>query len=90
MAKLNMVQAINLALREEMERDESVVLLGEDIGPDEGVFRVTAGLWKQFGDRRVMDTPLAESAIVGTAIGMALAGLRPVAGGRAGSRISDA
>jgi pyruvate dehydrogenase E1 component beta subunit len=74
-----MVQAINLALHEEMERDESVVLLGEDIGPDEGVFRVTAGLWKKFGARRVLDTPLAESGIVGAAIGMALGGLRPVA-----------
>lgn len=79
MAKLNMVQALNLALHEEMERDESVVLLGEDIGPDEGVFRVTAGLWKKYGDRRVMDTPLAESGIVGAAIGMAIAGLKPVA-----------
>lgn len=79
MAKLNMVQAINLALDEEMEQDETVVLLGEDIGPDEGVFRVTAGLWKKYGERRVIDTPLAESAIVGTAIGMALGGLRPVA-----------
>jgi len=79
MAKLNMVQAINLALKEAMTEDPKVVLLGEDIGPDEGVFRVTAGLWKEFGDTRVMDTPLAESAIVGTAIGMAIAGLRPVA-----------
>lgn len=79
MPKLTLVQAINLALHEEMERDDSVVLLGEDIGPDEGVFRVTAGLWKKYGDRRVIDTPLAESGIVGTATGMALAGLRPVA-----------
>jgi pyruvate dehydrogenase E1 component beta subunit len=79
MPELTLVQAINRALHEEMERDDSVVLLGEDIGPDEGVFRVTAGLWKKYGDRRVIDTPLAESGIVGTATGMALAGLRPVA-----------
>jgi len=79
MPKLTMVQAINLALREEMARDEQVVLLGEDIGVDGGVFRVTDGLLDQFGPGRVMDTPLAESAILGSAIGMALAGLRPVA-----------
>jgi pyruvate dehydrogenase E1 component beta subunit len=73
-----MVQAINLALRQEMEKDERVVLLGEDIGLDEGVFRVTEGLLAQFGEERVVDTPLAESAIVGMSIGMALYGLRPV------------
>ncbi|MCA9521563.1 MAG: alpha-ketoacid dehydrogenase subunit beta [Myxococcales bacterium] len=78
MAKLNMVQALTLAMDQEMERDPAVVLLGEDIGPDEGVFRVTAGLWQKYGDERVIDTPLAESAIVGTSIGMAFAGLRPV------------
>jgi pyruvate dehydrogenase E1 component beta subunit len=78
MAKMTMVQAINLALRQEMERDDRVVLLGEDIGLDEGVFRVTAGLLATFGERRVVDTPLAESAIVGMSIGMALMGLRPV------------
>lgn len=77
--KLTMVEAINLALRQEMERDDQVVLLGEDIGVNEGVFRVTAGLHKAFGGERVIDTPLAESGIVGAAIGMALAGLRPVA-----------
>ena len=75
----NMVQAINLALREEMERDDRVVLLGEDVGKDGGVFRVTDGLLEIFGEQRVIDTPLAESGIVGTAIGMALYGLRPVA-----------
>ena len=74
-----MVQAINLALREEMERDDRVVLLGEDVGKDGGVFRVTDGLLEIFGEQRVIDTPLAESGIVGAAIGMALYGLRPVA-----------
>ncbi len=78
MAKLNMVQAINLALEQEMEKDENVVVLGEDVGLDEGVFRVTVGLISKFGERRVMDTPLAESGIIGTSIGMAMAGLRPV------------
>ncbi len=79
MPKLTMVQALNLALRQEMEHDDKVLLLGEDIGPDGGVFRVTDGLHAQFGDRRVIDTPLAESGIIGTAIGMAMAGLKPVA-----------
>jgi len=79
MAKLNMVEAINLALREEMERDKSVVILGEDVGREGGVFRVTDGLQKKFGADRVIDTPLAESGIAGTALGMAMNGLRPVA-----------
>lgn len=79
MPKLNMVQAINLALKEEMQRDSSVVILGEDVGKDGGVFRVTEGLWEQFGHERVIDTPLAESGIVGAAIGMAVYGLKPVA-----------
>jgi len=78
MLKLNMVQAINLGLEQEMAKDKSVVLLGEDIGVDGGVFRVTDGLIDKFGEDRVIDTPLAESGIIGTAIGMALAGLRPV------------
>jgi len=78
-AKMTMVQAINLALTQEMAKDERVVVLGEDVGVNEGVFRVTAGLHKAYGDARVVDTPLAESAILGTAVGMALAGLRPVA-----------
>ncbi|MBU1699689.1 MAG: alpha-ketoacid dehydrogenase subunit beta [Candidatus Eisenbacteria bacterium] len=78
MAKLNMVQAINLALETEMAKDESVIVLGEDVGRDEGVFRVTAGLLEKFGESRVIDTPLAESAIIGTSIGMALAGMKPV------------
>ncbi len=79
MPKLNMVQAINLALKEEMQRDKNVVLLGEDVGRDGGVFRVSEGLLEQFGPERVIDTPLAESGIVGAAIGMAVYGLRPVA-----------
>ena len=79
MPTLNMVQAINLALKEEMQRDKNVVLLGEDVGKDGGVFRVTEGLLEQFGSERVMDTPLAESVIAGAAIGMALYGLKPVA-----------
>lgn len=78
MAKLTMVQALNLALRQEMEKDDSVIILGEDVGLDGGVFRVTDGLIDQFGENRVVDTPLAESAIVGMSIGMAAYGLKPV------------
>ena len=76
--KMTMVQAINLALMQEMERDDDVLVLGEDIGVDGGVFRVTDGLLAKFGDQRVIDTPLAEGAIVGMAIGMAIYGLKPV------------
>lgn len=79
MAKRNMVEAINRGLREEMERDPSVMVLGEDVGKEGGVFRVTEGLQAKFGPERVVDTPLAESAIVGTAFGLAVKGLRPVA-----------
>ena len=79
MPKLNMVQAINLGLAQEMANDESVIVLGEDVGVDGGVFRVTDGLLDRFGPERVIDTPLAESGIVGMAIGMAIAGYRPVA-----------
>jgi pyruvate dehydrogenase E1 component beta subunit len=79
MAQLTMVQAINLALREEMEKDDRVVILGEDVGRDGGVFRVTEGLQERFGSERVIDTPISESGIVGMAIGMAAYGLRPVA-----------
>ena len=78
MAKMTMVQALNLALRQEMEKDDSVIVLGEDVGVDCGVFRVTDGLTNQFGDQRVVDTPLAESGIVGMSIGMAAYGLKPV------------
>ena len=74
-----MVQAINHALKEEMARDDAMIILGEDVGVDGGVFRVTEGLRDAYGAERVMDTPLAESSIVGMAIGMALYGLHPVA-----------
>jgi pyruvate dehydrogenase E1 component beta subunit len=79
MAKLNMVQAINLGLKEEMERDPAVMILGEDVGKEGGVFRVTDGLQEKFGPDRVVDTPLAESGIVGVAFGLAIKGMRPVA-----------
>ena len=78
MPQMNMVQAINDALRLEMKRDARVVVLGEDVGKVGGVFRVTAGLYEEFGDDRVIDTPLSEGGIIGTAIGMALYGLVPV------------
>jgi len=78
MAKITMVEALNLALRQEMARDDSVIVLGEDVGVDGGVFRVTDGLIDTFGENRVLDTPLAESGIVGMSIGMAVYGLRPV------------
>jgi 2-oxoisovalerate dehydrogenase E1 component beta subunit len=78
MPQMNMVQAINDGLRLEMRRDPRVVVMGEDVGKVGGVFRVTAGLFDEFGDDRVIDTPLSEGGIVGTAIGMALYGLVPV------------
>jgi len=78
MANLTLVQAITLALQQEMAKDSRVVILGEDVGMNGGVFRVTEGLLKQFGPERVIDTPLAESGIMGTAIGLAMAGMRPV------------
>jgi len=78
MSKLTMVQALNLALKQEMTRDDRVIVLGEDVGRDGGVFRVTEGLIEEFGEERVLDTPLAESGIVGMSIGMAINGLRPV------------
>lgn len=79
MARLNMVEAIDQALLQEMQLDARVIVLGEDVGRDGGVFRVTDGLAERFGEERVIDTPLAESGIVGMAIGMAIAGYRPVA-----------
>ena len=79
MAQRTIVEAIHDALRCELAADDRVVLMGEDIGKDGGVFRVTEGLQQQFGPQRVLDTPLAESGIVGMALGMAIAGLRPVA-----------
>lgn len=78
MAKLNMVKALNLALLQEMERDPDVLVIGEDVGVDGGVFRVTEDLHRKFGATRVVDSPLAEAGIVGTAVGMALYGLKPV------------
>lgn len=79
MSKMTMLQAINTTLAEEMERDDRVLILGEDIGRNGGVFRATDGLIDRFGERRVVDTPIAESAIVGAAVGMAAKGLRPIA-----------
>ncbi len=73
-----MAKAINLALLEAMTKDPKVIVMGEDVGPDEGVFRITEGLYAKFGGDRVIDTPLAESGIIGTAIGMAIYGMRPV------------
>jgi pyruvate dehydrogenase E1 component beta subunit len=72
------VQAINQALAQEMARDDRIIVLGEDVGRDGGVFRTTEGLFERFGPERVMDTPLAESAIIGASIGMTALGLRPV------------
>lgn len=78
MAEINMVQAVNLALARALEDDPSVVVLGEDVGINGGVFRVTEGLYKRFGQDRILDTPLAEALIAGMSVGMAAAGLRPV------------
>jgi 2-oxoisovalerate dehydrogenase E1 component beta subunit len=78
MATMTLLQAVNTALHEEMERSRDVVLLGEDIGINGGVFRATDGLQAKYGKDRVIDTPLAESGIIGAAVGMALYGLRPV------------
>lgn len=79
MAQITLVEAINLALKHEMARDPSVVVLGQDVGVDGGVFRATLGLTERFGPERVIDTPLAEALIAGMAIGMAAEGLKPVA-----------
>lgn len=79
MAVKTLIEAIRDGLREEMERDERVFILGEDVGPRGGVFGVTDGFFKQFGPERVLDTPLAESMIAGAAIGAAINGMRPVA-----------
>jgi pyruvate dehydrogenase E1 component subunit beta len=78
MANLTLVQAINLALTQEMEADESVIILGEDVGLNGGVFRVTEGLAQRFGSHRVQNTPLDESGILGAAVGLAIAGMKPV------------
>ncbi len=79
MPVISYIDAINLAMKEEMERDERVFILGEDVGRKGGVFKATNGLYEQFGEARVLDTPLAESAIAGVAIGAAMYGLRPIA-----------
>src|SRR3989338_4707811 len=76
--KLTLVEALNLGLEEEMKRDKNVIIFGEDIGIDGGVFRVTKGLIDKFGKDRVVDTPLAEDAIIGSAVGLAIYGKRPV------------
>src|SRR5438270_2900741 len=78
MPKLDLVGAINLALAQEMAADPRIVILGEDVGVNGGVFRVTDGLQKRFGAERVFDSPLSESGIIGTSIGLAMAGMRPV------------
>ncbi|MDQ7014023.1 MAG: alpha-ketoacid dehydrogenase subunit beta [Planctomycetota bacterium] len=78
MPQLTLVQAINTALAQEMERDDRVLILGEDVGPNGGVFRVTEGLQDKFGKDRVVDTPLDESGIMGSAIGLAIGGMRPI------------
>ncbi|MCP8967030.1 3-methyl-2-oxobutanoate dehydrogenase subunit beta [Ectobacillus ponti] len=79
MAVMSYIDAITMAMREEMERDKRVFVLGEDVGRKGGVFKATQGLYDQFGEQRVMDTPLAESAIAGVAIGAAMYGMRPIA-----------
>ena len=78
MAKLTLVEAVNLALKQEMEWDPRVLVLGEDVGRNGGVFRVTQGLYDLFGEARVIDTPLSESAIVGAAIALAALGYLPL------------
>jgi pyruvate dehydrogenase E1 component beta subunit len=77
-AEISYRDALRQALLEEMDRDESVLILGEDIGVYEGTFRITAGMLKKYGAKRVIDTPIAEAGMVGTAIGMAMLGLRPI------------
>ncbi len=79
MPEVTLVEAVNLALAHEMQADQNVVVFGEDVGVNGGVFRATAGLQERFGEERVMDTPLAETLIAGMAIGMAAQGMRPVA-----------
>jgi len=78
MGEMNMVQALNSAFKSIMKEDGSIVVYGEDVGVDGGVFRVTDGLQKEFGEKRVFDSPLAEGGIAGTALGMAMHGMKPV------------
>ena len=79
MASLTYIEAIRLAMLEEMERDERVFVIGEDVGTYGGAFRATQGFLEKFGETRVIDTPISETAIVGAAIGAALMGMRPIA-----------
>jgi pyruvate dehydrogenase E1 component beta subunit len=79
MTEYTLVEAVRLALQHAMEHDERVVVLGEDVGIDGGVFRATEGLWQRFGGERVRDTPLSETAIAGVSVGLAAQGFRPVA-----------
>jgi pyruvate/2-oxoglutarate/acetoin dehydrogenase E1 component len=78
MREVTYAEALGEALSEEMRQDERVIVIGEDVGPYEGAFKVTKGLWKEFGDNRVLDTPISENAIAGAGLGAAIAGLRPV------------
>ena len=78
MAEVTYREALRRALDEELERDERVFLMGEEIGRFEGSYKVTAGLWTKYGPKRVIDTPIAEAGMVGTAVGMAMLGLRPI------------
>ena len=78
-AQLTMIQAINQALKTALENDETTVILGEDVGKNGGVFRATEGLFEEFGDERVIDTPLSESGIIGTSVGLAVNGYKPIA-----------
>lgn len=79
MAKMNFIEAINLALKEEMRRDKKVFILGEDVGQKGGVFKASDGLYEEFGELRVLDTPLSESLIAGVAVGASMYGARPIA-----------
>ncbi len=79
MPVMSYIQSITKAMQEEMERDEKVFVLGEDVGKKGGVFKATDGLYDQFGEARVLDTPLTESAIAGVGIGAAMYGMRPIA-----------
>src|SRR5256714_3070725 len=78
MAEMRCREALGAAIREEMERDETVFIMGEDIGVFQGAFKVTQGLLEKFGERRVRDTPISENSIVGLGVGAAMAGLRPI------------
>ncbi|HET8841406.1 MAG TPA: alpha-ketoacid dehydrogenase subunit beta, partial [Ktedonobacteraceae bacterium] len=79
MTTLTYLDAISQAIREEMRRDEAVFLLGEDVGTYGGAFKVSAGFLEEFGPDRVIDTPMSEAAIIGSAVGAALMGMRPIA-----------